>query len=204
MNRVSARWTGSGYRCLDIPAEGGRTGFADGIDLYQKMSKSLREQIETKNIVYRLNVMLGELRFGRPKQLIEVSPRGLASKVMADAKGKPRAIHPAVWTRSSGEKVLHVSPWMAEGIEGMENTEGDALLEAVCQEINMLSKTHSYFHQWRLTDMVIWDNWRVLHAVSGTPPQYGRRTQRTTIKGDYGLGHFEHDGKGDKVLEMEF
>ena len=29
-----------------------------------------------------------------------------------------------------------------------------------------------------------------------------RRMQRTTIKGDYGLGYFENNGKGDKILEM--
>ena len=28
------------------------------------------------------------------------------------------------------------------------------------------------------------------------------RSQRTTIVGDYGLGFFENDGKGDKILEM--
>jgi taurine dioxygenase len=55
---------------------------------------------------------------------------------------------------------------MAEGIEGAENAEGDALLDAVSREIFALAKTHSYFHAWKLTDMVIWDNWRVLHGVS--------------------------------------
>jgi taurine dioxygenase len=39
--------------------------------------------------------------------------------------------------------------------------------------------------------MVIWDNWRVLHAVSGMDPSHGRCMHRTTIKGDYGLGAFE-------------
>ena len=29
-----------------------------------------------------------------------------------------------------------------------------------------------------------------------------RRMQRTTIKGDYGLGYFENGGRGDKILEM--
>jgi taurine dioxygenase len=42
--------------------------------------------------------------------------------------------------------------------------------------------------------MVIWDNWRMLHAVEGCEPKYERWTMRSTIKGDYGLGYFE-DGK---------
>ncbi|MGB8365091.1 MAG: TauD/TfdA family dioxygenase [Rhizomicrobium sp.] len=53
-----------------------------------------------------------------------------------------------------------------------------------------------------MTDMLIWDNWRMLHSVTGMDPKYGRRMQRTTIKGDYGLGYFENGGTGDKILEM--
>jgi alpha-ketoglutarate-dependent taurine dioxygenase len=54
-------------------------------------------------------------------------------------------------------------------------------------------------HDWKPTDMVIWDNWRVLHAVEGCDPKYERRMQRTTIKGDYGLGYFEG---GKKIGEV--
>jgi len=39
--------------------------------------------------------------------------------------------------------------------------------------------------------MVIWDNWRILHSVSGSAPESGRCMHRTTIAGDYGLGRFE-------------
>ena len=39
--------------------------------------------------------------------------------------------------------------------------------------------------------MVIWDNWRCLHAVSGMSPEHTRCMHRTTIEGDYGLGRFE-------------
>lgn len=181
-------------RAIDIPPEGGLTGFADGIELYKALSPELRERIEGRNILYRMNVIMDDLRFGRPENYAVNGENPGAAAVMDAAKGTPRAVHPAVWTRASGEKVLHVSPWMAEGIEGDETAEGDALLDAVCREIFALAKTRSYFHKWKTTEMLIWDNWRVLHAVSGHDPQYGRRMQRTTIKGDYGLGYFE-DGK---------
>jgi taurine dioxygenase len=191
-------------RAIDIPPEGGLTGFADGIELYKLLSPELREKIEGRNVLYRMNVIMENLRFGRPEQFEVLAERPSAQLVMDAAVGVPRAVHPAVWTRKSGEKVLHVSPWMAEGIEGAEDAEGDALLQAVAQEIFALAKTHSYFHAWKTTDMIIWDNWRVLHAVSGHDPKYPRRMQRTTIAGDYGLGYFENGGTGSKVLEMTF
>jgi len=191
-------------RSIEVPPEDGMTGFMDGIALYNALSPNLREKIEGRNILYRMNVIMDNLRFGRPEGFQVRGEKPAAAAVMEAAKGTPRAIHPAVWTRATGEKVLHVSPWMAEGIEGDETPEGDALLQAVCQEIFALGEKHSYFHKWQPTDMVIWDNWRVLHSVSGNEPQYRRRMQRTTIKGDYGLGYFEGNGTGSKVLEMAF
>jgi taurine dioxygenase len=189
-------------RALEIPPDGGLTGFVDGIELYRLLSTELRSRIEGRRILYRMNVIMENLHFGRPADFVVLSEKPGAQAVMDAAARTPRALHPAVWTRRSGEKVLHVSPWMAEGIEGEENGEGDALLAAVCREIFEKAKACAYFHKWKPTDMLIWDNWRVLHGVSGHDPQYGRRMQRTTIKGDYGLGCFENNGTGDKILEM--
>ena len=191
-------------RALEIPPEGGLTGFLDGIELYNELPADLRSAIEGRDILYRMNVIMENFRFGRPADYRVLSERSASGAVMDAAKGTPRSLHPAVWTRQSGEKVLHVSPWMAEGIAGAEDPEGDALLDAVAREIYRIAETRAYWHSWRLDEMLIWDNWRVLHAVSGHDPKYGRRMQRTTIKGDYGLGRFEGEGEGSKVLEMTF
>ena len=187
-------------RALEIPPEGGMTGFADCIALYDAVSPEIRNRIEGRNIVYTLDLAYCNMRFGKPRTFREIQPHPGHHKMTELAKTLPRAIHPAVWTRPTGEKVLHVSPWMAVAVEGEENPEGDALLAAVCNEI--LDKVRPYFHRWSPTDMLIWDNWRVLHSVSGHDPKYPRRMQRTTIKGDYGLGYFENNRTGDKVLEM--
>ena len=80
---------------------------------------------------------------------------------------------------------------MAKGVVGRSADEGDALLREVCDEIVAVANDLSYFHQWKPTDMVVWDNWRVLHSVSGMPPEHPRCMHRTTIAGDYGLGRFE-------------
>jgi taurine dioxygenase len=178
-------------RAIEIPPEGGLTGFVDGIALYEAISPGLRDRIEGTTVIYAMDVILANLRFGRPDDFVEIEAPASAVNVMAEYEGRPRALHPAVWTRRSGERVLHVSGWMAKGIEGQENADGDALLTAVCDEIVEVAKSLAYFHQWRPTDMVIWDNWRLLHSVSGMLPQYARGMHRTTIAGDYGLGRFE-------------
>jgi taurine dioxygenase len=187
-------------RAMEIAPKGGMTGFADGVQLYEALSPTLRARIEREKILYKMDVIYANMRFGKPRDLIEITEKPRSRAVNDAAKHTPRAIHPAVWTRQSGEQVLHVSPWMAQGIAGLENAEGDALLEAVCQEI--AGKMLAYHHQWKLTDMLIWDNWRMLHSVTGMDPSYSRRMQRTTIKGDYGLGCFENSGERAAILEM--
>jgi len=178
-------------RAVEIPADGGMTGFVDGITLYNAVSPEVRDRIEGEMVIYAMDVILDNLRFGRPDDFVEVRASPQAIGVMTEYEHRPRAIHPAVWTRASGEKVLHVSPWMAKGIEGREDAIAERLLTEVCDEIVEAAESLSYFHRWAPTDMVIWDNWRVLHSVSGTAPENGRCMHRTTIAGDYGLGRFE-------------
>ena len=182
---------GGVLRSVDIPSEGGRTGFVDGVALYRAVSPELRDRIEGETVLYAMDVVLDNLTYGRPADFTEVRASPGALDVMEEYAGRPRAQHPAVWTRRSGEKVLHVSPWMAKGLVGREDPEGEALLAAVCDEIVAAAEGLSYFHEWQLDHMVVWDNWRILHAVSGSPPDEGRCMHRTTIKGDYGLGRFE-------------
>jgi taurine dioxygenase len=178
-------------RAAVIVEEGGITGFTDGIALYNAFPKELAAKIASEEILYRLNGQYETMRFGRPQDLKVIRRKPEPPGFEEQAAAMARAIHPAVWTRESGEKVLHVSPYMAEGILGHEDSEGDALLEEVCQTINRLAKFCSYHHKWHPTEMVIWDNWRMLHSVSGNRPEDERTMYRTTIKGDYGLGRFE-------------
>jgi taurine dioxygenase len=175
--------------------EGGRTGFADGIELYRDFDPALRSRIEGLNAIYTLDTRLTQMRFGRTFDIRGDLP--FMASTVEEARVFPRAIHPMVWTRASGEKVLHVTGFSAVGIEHHEDPEGEALFELVCQEVNR--KAHGYFHNWKPTDMVIWDNWRMLHSVEGCDPKYERRMHRTTIKGDYGLGYFEG---GKKIGEV--
>ncbi len=182
-------------RAVIIPPEKGRTGFADGIQIYADFDPELRAKAEELTAIYTLDTRLTQMRFGRTFEVKGDTPAMVAT--VQEAAIFPRALHPMVWTRSDGQKVMHVSGFSAEGIENHEDAEGDALFEDICQEVNRTAR--GYWHDWKPTDMVIWDNWRVLHSVEGCHPKCPRRMQRTTIKGDYGLGRFEG---GKKIGEV--
>jgi taurine dioxygenase len=189
-------------RLVTITPNGGQTCFMDGIELYKRFPADLRERIEARSVIYSLDMQPDHIRFGRPEnfRVLQVDPKQL--EILEQAKTYPRAIHPAVWTRDTGEKVLHLSPWMAEGIEGAEDPDGDALLHDVSRELIRLAEEGAYVHDWAPTDMLIWDNWRMLHRVTGCTPPHPRSVFRTTIEGDYGLGRFEHGEKG-RFAELE-
>lgn len=183
-------------RSVTVPPEGGLTGFADGIQIYRDLPGRIRDQLENRNVIYTLNLYFKHQRFGLPENFRVIKSK--RPELLEIAKSMPRSIHPAVWTRKSGEKVVHLSPYGALGFEGMENCEGDALFEEVWSEV--LRVMRPYHHQWKETDMLVWDNWRMLHEAPGCPVEYERVMHRTTIKGDYGLGRFEDEPAGERVF----
>jgi len=188
-------------RAMEIVEEGGITGFLDGIALYNQFPKDLLARIEGKEVVYTLATAYSDLKYAVPDGYREIKRKPTTPEFHAQAESMPRSIHPAVWTRPTGEKCLHVSQYMAQGILGDETPQGDALLDEVCKTIAGLAESCSYHHKWKPTDMLIWDNLRMLHSVSGSNPQDQRIMYRTTISGDYGFGRWDVRTKAGELLE---
>ena len=178
-------------RSVTIPPDGGMTGFVDGIALYDAVDPQVRARVEGRTVRYAMDVILANLRYGRPEGFVEVRQSAQAGDVMAEYADRPFALHPAVWTRPTGEKVLHVSPWMAKGVVGLDDAEADALLTEVCDEIVGAPPTPSAPPGWPPPARVIGDTGGVLPRVRAWDPRHSRCMHRTTIAGDYGLGRFE-------------
>ena len=173
--------------------EEGRTGFADGVQMYRALPPEWQARAEAISVIYHQYNMYHHQRFGLAESWRLIELRQKAKDLLEVSEAVPRSVHPAVWQRDTGEKVLHVSPWQADGIAGREGPEGDEVLTELIE--HMQAVMLPYWHDWKSTDMVIWDNWRFLHSAGGYDPQYDRVPWRTTIKGDYGLGCLLDDWK---------
>jgi taurine dioxygenase len=172
-------------RCQQAPPSGGLTGFLDGMALYESISRGLREELDGRSVLYEMDMHLAHMRFGVPDhfRVLRETPKFSLDPWPV----LPRASHPAVVTRPSGRKLLHVSPWMANGVVGIDgemDPRGHDLLEAVSKEICSLGRSSAYYHQWRPTDLLIWDNRRMLHSATGCDPAFTRTMCRTTILED--------------------
>lgn len=174
-------------RAITIAKDGGRTAFADGIQIYNDMDPTIREKADGLEVLYNLDLRFTEQRFGLPENFKQLRPHD--SDLHVVTANNPCAVHPAVWQRDTGEKVFHMSPYGNRGLNGDRSQEAFDRMSEIWVEAERVMKP--YYHEWRESDMVIWDNWRMLHEACGSNPDEDRIMHRTTIKGDYGLGRFE-------------
>jgi taurine dioxygenase len=179
---------GGVLRMIQVPPEGGSTGFLDKIALHASLPEALKRRIADLSVIYRFEPRATLHRFGQPAGLRLISTSAAMDSILDRLERDfPPSVHPMVYAQAeTGRKVLNVSPAYAEAIEGMDSAEGDALLEEVFA--HCLNSPSEYRHAWRNGDMVAWDNWRILHNAEGTPVERTRLVQRISIAGDYGLG----------------
>ena len=174
-------------RPVQLPASLGHTGFIDQISAWDRLPQSLKERIKGLHVVYVVDMDFSRQLFAHDGNLRCIRMAKSGTAIARRMWTYPRVLHPMVFTQAeTGRKVLNVSPGFAEGILEMGGPDGDALLREVIAHCT--DPATAYIHQWRDDDMVLWDNWRVLHSATGVPPDQTRVMQRTTIKGDYALG----------------
>lgn len=173
-------------RAITTPSSGGETGFLDGAAIYDALPENLKLEIEGLYVTYHFHPDMNLQRYAKdPKMVMErIAERSFASY---ERMKLPPVAHPLVFSqKENGRKVLNFSPWFATGVEGMSQADSDDILRQI--EPFFLDKDRAYFHRWVHDDMVLWDNWRMLHCALGMPVDQSRHVQRTTILGDYALG----------------
>lgn len=182
-------------RALTVPPEGGDTGFIDQIEAYEALPEDLKERIEDLMVVYKMRMHYADQRYASkiPVKLIRTS-NFIESVVAREEIDFLPVVHPVVYRqKETGRAVLNVSPMFAEYIYGMDNAEGHALLQRLVDHVS--AEKFAFYHKWVVGEMVLWDNWRMLHSAEGVDPQATRWMRRTTIGGDYSLGR--------KLAELE-
>ncbi|SCW66215.1 taurine dioxygenase [Sphingobium faniae] len=175
-------------RGIVIPPESADTGFIDRIALHASLPAALKKQIAGQRILYQLQPMADRHRhFPCPDVRMTHIPdriQALADRVASDF---PVVSHPLEFRQTeTGRMVLNFCPLFVHGIEGMGDGEAADLIGQLREHV--LGTSHRYMHRWREGDVVLWDNWRMLHSAEGTPVAHPRLLHRTTLAGDYGLG----------------
>jgi alpha-ketoglutarate-dependent 2,4-dichlorophenoxyacetate dioxygenase len=168
---ASFRATGAGYSLLSarvVPQCGGNTEFADMRAAYDTLDDATKALVEDLITEHSIAFSRGELGFSD-------YPEGHADKVRPVRHSLVRT-HPV-----TGKKSLYLSAHIGT-IVGWPMPEARALIRDLTEHA---TQPHFvYVHQWRVNDLVMWDNRTTMHrARRYRDLQDVRDLRRTSIKG---------------------
>ena len=150
-----------------VAAKGGQTEFANTYAAYASLSDEDRADIEGLRAFHGLQASM-PLVIDEPTE----AHRELWRQTARD--------YPLVWRHRSGRRSLVLGS-TAEYVVGMPKPNGRALLQRLLEWT--VQPDFSYRHQWRVGDLVIWDNCGTLHRVFPYAADSGRLMHRTSIEG---------------------
>lgn len=167
---------------LEVPERDGRalgdTIFASTAAAYDGLSEEMKARVTGRRAVNSyMNYV--ERRNKKLKKDTQTA-QGERSKRAAEF---PDVLHPLVRTHpNTGRKCLYVSEEVTCAIDGMDEAEGAQLLQDLLE--HMTQPKFVYRHNWRVGDLVIWDNCSAIHnAIGDYQPDERRRMHRTTVIG---------------------
>lgn len=160
---------GSILHGIEVTSEGGATLFCNLYAVYEALPDDLRRRIAPLRVVHSHDAVL---RRGRA-----ITPGGQYEQL-------PAVSHPLVRRHPvTGRPSLFISPHTMERVEGMDEAEGQVLLDELIAFATQ--DRFVYRHEWAKDDIIFWDNRCTMHAVTPYDNARVRRVMhRTTIVGD--------------------
>jgi taurine dioxygenase len=151
---------------MQLTSRGGETCFSNMYKAYDNIPRPLRDRLEGRNVL--------QVHDYKRRERIDLSQVAL-EKILHHEQ--PIIItHPA-----TGKKALYVSRLMSARIEGFSPEDSDAALAQLFDIAE--NPAIVYEHEWRLGDLVVWDNWCSIHARKDFPREEPRLMRRCTIEG---------------------
>jgi taurine dioxygenase len=156
--------------CTQKPSVGGDTMFCNMARAYDELSDKMKEIVAGLQSVYDFNMVAGakDRSLGNLDELNSINP--------------PIA-HPSVRIHNeSGVKALYVSERTSH-FDGMSQAESVPIIRYLCDHATRPENV--YRHQWRVGDLVCWDNRTAMHLALGDfDLAEPRRMLRTTVQGE--------------------
>ena len=152
------------------PSGGGNTEFTNMYMAFETLPEDIKKRIEG----------LQSFQAYQSRR----APRKLLTRSEDEREGSSGTWQPLVRKHpESGKAALYINPMRSDAIEGMDETEGDQLLDTLYRHFD--NPEFQYSHEWRMGDMLIWDNRCALHqATPSINPQELRYMHRIMLKGD--------------------
>jgi len=155
---------------LEIPPSGGNTGFVNMYAAYDALPAALKQRVEGLVLKHDGTYNSG----GYVRQGITATDDPVTS---------PGAVHPLVCTHpESRRRVLYLGRRRNGYILGLPLAESEKLLDELWSYATRDEFT--WHHQWRVGDLVMWDNRCTMHRRDPFDSSARRVMHRTQIKGE--------------------
>jgi taurine dioxygenase len=155
---------------LEVPASGGDTSFCSMYAAWDTLPDALRRRVDGARVKHDGTYNSG----GYTRQ--GVTPTD-------DPRTSPGTLHPLVYVHpETGRSGLYLGRRRNAYIEGMSLEESSALLDEIWASATRDSLT--WRHQWRVGDLVLWDNRCTMHRRDAFDPAARRVMHRTQIRAD--------------------
>lgn len=152
---------------LEVPAAKGGTMFADMRAAFDALPDPMKDRLSGLTALH-----------GYASGPAGEYYRGQLTK--AQENDYPEQRRPAVLDHPySGRKVLFVNPMHVHGFVGMPRDEAWALVSALAE--HAVQERFVYYHQWRVGDVVMWDDMATMHRGAGDSAPEERRIMMRTI-----------------------
>ena len=170
MNYLDKPPTGSVLLSVEVPDKGGDTGFSNMYRALEDLPSSIRQRVEGLKIKHDSSTNSGGyLREG--------------AEPVTDVTTCPGAIHPIIRTHpETGRKALYLGRRRSAYIMGMSLEGSELLLDELWAHASQ--PKYAWHHQWRIGDVVIWDNRCSMHRRDSFDDSKRRIMHRTQIMGD--------------------
>lgn len=148
---------------IEIPVDGGGTWFCDTARAYERLPEGIKQRITDLQQNFSIEVTVAT-------QDVALTEEQRAQK--------PPVTHPLVRTHPElGRKSLYLSPAHSTGIADLSEEEGASLLAEL--EDWAERPEFTYCHDWRVGDVVMWDNTSTMHRRDAFSPTARRMLKRT-------------------------
>jgi taurine dioxygenase len=156
---------------VELPSMGGNTRVNSMYAAYENVPDRLRERLEGRRVL--------QIHDHKRRERLD-----LDKIVIEDLRHFWQPIfitHPR-----TGRRALYVNRLMTASIEGLEREESDAILEELFRIAE--DPAIGYEHEWRLGDLLVWDNYASIHMRTDFPREERRLLRRCTVSGKQRLG----------------
>ncbi len=158
--------TGAIFFAIEIPPSGGNTRWINTQMAYDALPQNVQERIENAYGLFAYAMYSTDIT----SQSESRSIRQLT----------PDARHPLVLRHPvSGRRSLYFDPTQTYDIDGMEPAQATQLIQQLTAHLQQPQFMQT--HQWRMGDVMMWDNARLLHSREAFDPRFPRLAKRTTI-----------------------